>query len=267
MDKYSSKRKKMKKYSYVFLLVAILLIGCEPTKDGPTSITVKDSDGNVYPTVKIGPQIWMAKNMNLDVPGSYCYNNDERNCETRGRLYTWEQAQNVCPEGWHLPSKEEFEILLNYLEVYIEKRIAEKKLQGIPLADIEKEDKPSSESLKSYYLRSKDWGDGLDELGFNAINSGHRDDGSGHALFVKKDLDFYTPLNEPNFSLWVASSNKERNIFEMKQRHHNNFSIRIADFAYVVYVTSVWLKNNPHPTGLDWEYALSIRCIRDKKVE
>jgi len=39
---------------------------------------------------------------------SYCYDGKVENCKTYGRLYTWEAAQRACPEGWHLPSDEEW---------------------------------------------------------------------------------------------------------------------------------------------------------------
>lgn len=73
-------------------------------------------DGKVYKTVKIGNQIWMAENLNYDAGrGSWCYNNISSNCDIYGRLYDWETAKHVAPTGWHLPSKSEFETLLNYL--------------------------------------------------------------------------------------------------------------------------------------------------------
>jgi len=72
-------------------------------------------DGQVYPTVQIGKQCWMQKNMNNKITNSWCYENKLSNCETYGRLYNWEAALRLCPEGWHLPNDEDWSTLTNYL--------------------------------------------------------------------------------------------------------------------------------------------------------
>lgn len=71
-------------------------------------------DGKTYKMVEIGSQVWMAENLNYDAgSGCWCYDDNSSNCSKYGRLYTWEKAKNVCPSGWRLPTKAEFEILLN----------------------------------------------------------------------------------------------------------------------------------------------------------
>jgi uncharacterized protein (TIGR02145 family) len=70
--------------------------------------------GKTYKTVVIGNQVWMAENLNYNVSGSLCYGNLESNCNIYGRLYNWETAMSVCPSGWHLPSNEEWDMLINY---------------------------------------------------------------------------------------------------------------------------------------------------------
>jgi len=69
-------------------------------------------DGHVYKTIQIDSQIWMAENLNFATDtGSICYDNQPSNCKTFGRLYTWEVARQVCPQGWHLPSDNEWQML------------------------------------------------------------------------------------------------------------------------------------------------------------
>jgi uncharacterized protein (TIGR02145 family) len=100
--------------------------------------SVKDIDDNVYPTIKIGNQVWMAENLkttkyNTSVPipnvmndadwkslstGAWCYfSNNTENNTTYGKLYNWYVVNTgkLCPKGWHIPTDEEWEQLVTYL--------------------------------------------------------------------------------------------------------------------------------------------------------
>jgi uncharacterized protein (TIGR02145 family) len=75
-----------------------------------------ERDGKIYVYVDIGGQIWMAENLNYETESSVCYEDDPENCKIYGRLYNWETAMaNICPDGWNLPSQEEWNILIDYV--------------------------------------------------------------------------------------------------------------------------------------------------------
>ena len=89
--------------------------------------------GESYPTVQIGTQCRMAKNMNIGTMilgyanqsdngliEKYCSENLEASCITYGGLYIWneamqyvteEGAKGICPDGWHIPTLAEFQTL------------------------------------------------------------------------------------------------------------------------------------------------------------
>lgn len=74
-------------------------------------------DGHTYKTIKIGDQIWLAENLAYKPEDGFSiYENDSANVPIYGYLYTWQTAQTIAPDGWHLPSKEEWETLNKYLD-------------------------------------------------------------------------------------------------------------------------------------------------------
>lgn len=83
----------------------------------PTLNTFTDPrDNQTYKTITIGTQTWFAQNLNFKTPDSWCYLELDEFCEKAGRLYTWEAAKTVCPKGWHLPTFEEWNTLLDNFE-------------------------------------------------------------------------------------------------------------------------------------------------------
>jgi uncharacterized protein (TIGR02145 family) len=83
-----------------------------PFDENDRSIYRDARDGQTYRTVQIGNQTWMAKNLNYKTDGGWCYQDSSVNCKRYGRLYDWNTAMAVCPPGWHLPSREEWDSLM-----------------------------------------------------------------------------------------------------------------------------------------------------------
>jgi len=89
-------------------------------------------DGQSYPTVVMGGQTWMAKNLNY-ATGGKCGNgsslSDENtaSCDAYGRLYDWATANSVCPTDWHLSSKAEWDALIDF----VGKETAATKLKAV----------------------------------------------------------------------------------------------------------------------------------------
>jgi uncharacterized protein (TIGR02145 family) len=75
---------------------------------------IDERNGRVYKTITINKVTWMAENLNIvnsSIDG-ICYENNDANCKSYGVLYWAEMALKVCPIGWHLPSKLEFDTLI-----------------------------------------------------------------------------------------------------------------------------------------------------------
>jgi uncharacterized protein (TIGR02145 family)/uncharacterized repeat protein (TIGR02543 family) len=114
-------------------------------------------DKTRYKTVKLGGRTWMAENLNYQMPkDSWCYDDKTGNCAKYGRLYNWDAAENACPAGWHLPTREEWG---NLVEAAGGGKAADKTLKSV-----------------SGWSRA---GNGTDMYGFSALPGGYWDYLSG----------------------------------------------------------------------------------------
>jgi len=115
-------------------------------------------------SVKIGTQVWMKKNLNIETAESWCYENSPDSCAKYGRLYTWDAAMKVCPNGWHLPTNQEWETL----------------------ADFTYDGSLKSKNGWNWNHFKGENGNGTDDYGWSALPGGVRDDGG----FFRGEGDF-----------------------------------------------------------------------------
>ncbi|MCX6262299.1 MAG: hypothetical protein NTY95_15960 [Bacteroidia bacterium] len=128
--------KSSTKIRIFYLLALIFLLSCEKDKKS----LPMDADGNTYDTVVIGRQVWLSENLkttkyNIGTPiplltentawsgtgqGACCwYENDDYYKDAYGALYNGYAAQLhsvICPVGYHVPTKEEWSMLVIFLE-------------------------------------------------------------------------------------------------------------------------------------------------------
>ncbi len=204
---------------------------------------VDSRDGQVYKTVTIGSQVWMAQNLNyadsVKTPSllkrSWCFAYKSENCDVAGRLYTWaaiidsvkfatdsekpqkcgfgescvftEKMRGICPEGWHLPDTTEWKTLISFAG-------------GDDIA---------GERLESHIGMYED--SGTDDFGFSAFPVGEK----------YRDQSFFEDSRDVHF--WTASEESK-----------DNRSSCSADFFYASVWFSCGFKDNGH----------SVRCVRDE---
>lgn len=188
---------------------------------------VDDRDGQIYKTVEIGEQTWMAENLNYETIKSFC-----RNCEVYGRLYLWSAAMDsaglwstngngcgydanctttypvrgICPSGWHLPATGDWNKLITAI--------------GGRYATVDR--------LKSTSGWSDSIGNGNDAISFSAIPAGRWNgsvDGVGEYTYF-----------------WSSSMNGSRNAYSLYASENNV----IAQMNYA-----------------SMNYGFSVRCVKD----
>lgn len=127
-----------------------------------TSAFIDSRDGKKYRIVKIGEQTWFAENLNYKTHDSWCYDNKDSNCVKYGRLYNWYAANSACPDGWHLPAGNEWDVL--FIKAGGGNAAGNKLRAKIGWKDNES-------MIKTPY---KDYYNGSDDYGFSAKPGGRR---------------------------------------------------------------------------------------------
>jgi uncharacterized protein (TIGR02145 family) len=137
-----NKKSNMKQKITLLLISATILLSCgkkdqnNQNNNNQNIASVTDIDGNVYPTVTIGNQIWMAKNLAVNhyrngdvIPnitdqttwentplGAWCnYENNSAYGDIYGHLYNWytiNDPRNVAPVGWHVATRNDWQLLV-----------------------------------------------------------------------------------------------------------------------------------------------------------
>jgi CCR4-NOT transcriptional regulation complex, NOT5 subunit len=157
-------------------------VRCVKNKDVASGKFKDSRDGKYYKYAYIGNTRWMAENLNYgnDSLGK-CFWDDDENCSEYGRFYTYEEARTVCPDGWRLPTENDFSELV--------------------------ENVGGSENA-AVYLRSTEWGGdlpGINAYGFSAKPTGLFRWGKTTDSFgrVEPQLGF----SSGSFHMWLSSVN------------------------------------------------------------
>ena len=170
-----------------------------------TSGQLTDVDGNTYNVVTIGDQVWMKENLKVtkykdatdiplvtdgdtwfqtDDPGYSWYENDEATyAETYGAMYNWYTVSTgkLCPEGWHVPTDEEWTTLTDYLGG-----------EGVAGGKLKEAGTSHWESPNT---------DATNETGFTALPGGYRSNG-GQFYALESQGNWWTSSEDDNVYVW-----------------------------------------------------------------
>lgn len=185
---------------FLFFLVMVFSAAVAFAEVNPMPDLVDSRDKQVYKTVQIGDQRWMAENLRFNLKGTLCYNKQESNCREYGRLYTWAAAMrlvdyynstsitklkkrvhDVCPAGWHIPSNKEWK----KMKYFVGKK---GRSDGVGI----------SLKAKEGWDRELRLPAGSDEFGFNALPAGEKhyvgeymDKGASTQFWASNEFDAY----------------------------------------------------------------------------
>lgn len=204
---------KIIKRTLSLFLLCLVFAACKKDQGMPT---VTDIDGNVYHTVKIGTQTWMVENLKTThyrngdpIPneqngqnwinlaaGAYAdYNNEAANGEVYGHLYNAfaaNDARNIAPQGWHVPSLAEYTSLIAYLGG---EAVAGGKLK----------------ESGTLHWESPNVG-ATNSSGFKALGAGSRSYSNGNFMYLTQVGYFWTTSTDPQNSLIAYAAQLESGV-------------------------------------------------------
>ena len=191
-------------------------------------------DGKTYKTVVVNGQLWMAENLNYagnNVGTAVCYDDDDFRCEQYGRLYSRDAAmddsrceyqsscnlgsdpiQGICPDGWHIPTVEEMNDLVDFVGTY----------------------------ASSYKSKESNWryDDGTDTYGLSFLGAGNWDSKDGFEDIYKYEVTWaYYPDTYQHYLL-VGGSDGTVSIISYKNTEYYSSVRCISDKAPVYYSSS-----------------------------
>ena len=193
--------------------------------------TVTDIDGNVYQTILIGDQEWMIENLKVThyrngepisnltnnndwtntTSGAYCYyNNDPDNADTYGALYNWyavDDSRNIAPPGWHVPTDDEWQTLVDYLG-------------GSSVAG------GKMKETGTTHWNIPNTG-ATNESGFTALPGGDRYGSSGHFNNIGYDAYFWSSTENSSNNAWLRELNYNNSgVYHYYNNKKYGFSVR-----------------------------------------
>ncbi len=210
---------------------------------------VDSRDGQVYKTVKIGNLNWMAQNLNYEAKDSHCYDDSLKYCKVYGRLYSWASAidstklandkanpqdcgygktcklpevvQGVCPNGWHLPTSDEWSVL--FTEV-------------------------GGQGSAAKYLKSMMKWNGTDSVGFSVLPAGSSTQNGYRFSSEGRDAYFWTAteIYDGDDAYFVHMETSNSYVFLYSVEKTNGYSVRCVEDGGVIVSTVV-------DKGFDWE--------------
>ncbi len=187
------------------------------------SVFTDKRDGQKYKTICVAEvpykQVWMAQNLNYNVAGSYHYNNNSANGQVYGRLYTWNAVmagaaatekfpsgvQGICPDGWHVPSYQEWANMIYYLGG---NSVAGGKLKSLTLWN--------SPNLGA-----------VDSVGFTSLPSGYFNGVEFKAIGEQASFWITNPSNlDPGYAGYMSLNYNSTGIFKSEGSKDFGFACR-----------------------------------------